>query len=450
MKVLRVTRVRSGALAALVAAAVMSTGLWLQAQGPVPVLSPPIVVGPNVTFNWTPADGATAYTLQAGLSPDNYPVSLDVGNATTFSVQAPAVGIYYARVVPNVGLPSAPVPVVVASMFVPPAAPTNLTAYLNGAAVIFDWQPGSGGGTPTSMTLSAGSTPGASDIATVPLGPSAQLVVPVVPTGTYYVRVTAANPGGSATSNEVELVMPAGGGCSVPPARSFSVVSFGRYVQFDWAPVPGAMGYLFTFSDGVNAPLQVPVGANASRFVVPNAPFGNFTGTLTTAFACGQQTTGPVVPFVLDGSPPPGPRAPNPAPGQRLPLINRQGVIQQLAAERPDLLFQSCAEHGGNNRFMFESVRRLRAIDNRWGLNWKRGNFGDLSQDIVNYNFGSDSDEGTTDVYIIDIIGGHCGPRPNPTWIDQTDATRNAGTRGVWTLLPYINAGYPIVSDPQQ
>ena len=174
MKVLKVTRGRSGALAGLVAAAVMSAGLWLHAQGPVPALAPPVVVGPNVTFTWTPADGATAYTIQAGLSPGNYAVTLNVGNATTFSVQAPAVGTYYARVVPNVGLPSNEVPVVVASMFEPPAAPADPTAYLNGQAVIFDWQHGTGGGTPTSMTLSAGSAPGASDIANVPLGPGAQ------------------------------------------------------------------------------------------------------------------------------------------------------------------------------------------------------------------------------------------------------------------------------------
>ena len=30
-------------------------------------------------------------------------------------------------------------------------------------------------------------------------------------------------------------------------------------------------------------------------------------------------------------------------------------------------------------------------------------------------------------------------------WADQTDATRRARTIGIWTLVPYINAGYPIV-----
>ena len=100
---------------------------------------------------------------------------------------------------------------------------------------------------------------------------------------------------------------------------------------------------------------------------------------------------------------------------------------------------------------MFEAVRRLRAVDNRYGLNWKRGLVGDLSQDIVNYNFGPDSDEGTPNVYIIDIIGGHCGNSPSANFQNQTEATRNAGTIGIWTLQPYLAAGYPIVSDqPQQ
>jgi hypothetical protein len=196
--------------------------------------------------------------------------------------------------------------------------------------------------------------------------------------------------------------------------------------------------------------LQQGVGAGASGWNVSGAPLGVFYGKLHSSFACGSQAAGPEVTITIDGAPPPGPRTPNPPPGQRLPLPNGASVINQLAAERRDLLLQSCHEHGGNNRFMFEAVRRLRAIDNRWGLNWKRGNRGDLSQDIVNYNYGSDSDEDTTSVYIIDIIGGHCGPNPGPAWIDQTQATIDGGTIGRWTLLPYLDAGFPIVSDEPQ
>ena len=60
-----------------------------------------------------------------------------------------------------------------------------------------------------------------------------------------------------------------------------------------------------------------------------------------------------------------------------------------------------------------------------------------MSQDIVTYHYGDgEASEGSTQVYIIDIIGGHCGGNPYPNWQDQTQATRNAGTIGRWTIQP--------------
>ena len=37
-----------------------------------------------------------------------------------------------------------------------------------------------------------------------------------------------------------------------------------------------------------------------------------------------------------------------------------------------------------------------------------------------------------TQVYIVDIIGGHCGSNPQPFWSDVTEATINSGTIGRW------------------
>ena len=91
--------------------------------------------------------------------------------------------------------------------------------------------------------------------------------------------------------------------------------------------------------------------------------------------------------------------------------------------------------------WLYRLVQALRQHDTRWGLNWKRGNRGDMSQDVVTYNFSADADEGTTNVYIIDVIVGHCGCNPQAAWIDNTEATRQAGTIGRWTLQPYIAAG---------
>ncbi|WP_157899241.1 IPT/TIG domain-containing protein [Luteitalea pratensis] len=115
------------------------------------------------------------------------------------------------------------------------------------------------------------------------------------------------------------------------------------------------------------------------------------------------------------------------------------GVIVSLAAARPFDLANSCREHGGNNRFMFEVVAELRRRfnTNRWGLNWKRGNVGDLSQDIVTYYSGPEGSAmpNSTQVRLYDIIGGHCG-NASPFWVDQTAATRAAGAIGRWTVAP--------------
>lgn len=136
------------------------------------------------------------------------------------------------------------------------------------------------------------------------------------------------------------------------------------------------------------------------------------------------------------GEPPPPPPPPVDGGTTMMPPAPPDGrsVIDALAAERPDLLAASCVADGGNNDFLFEAVRRLRAMDPRWGLNWKRGNVGDLSQDVVDYHWGDGEPEGSTDVFIIDMIGGHCGDSPSAAWTDVTEATRLGGTIGRWTL----------------
>ena len=133
-----------------------------------------------------------------------------------------------------------------------------------------------------------------------------------------------------------------------------------------------------------------------------------------------------------DGIPDNPPQAVPPAPPP-----DGFAIVEQVAAEFPELLQGSCVPQGGNNEFLFEVVRRLRMQDDRWGLNWKRGVIGDMSQDVVDYHYGEGTSEESMDVYIIDMIGGHCpedGSSPQPAWIDVTQATLDGGTVGMWTL----------------
>lgn len=126
-------------------------------------------------------------------------------------------------------------------------------------------------------------------------------------------------------------------------------------------------------------------------------------------------------------------RTPDPEEGGRLGLPDMSGTVARLASEHQDAFRNSCQDHGGSWEFMDLVVDELRRQDTRWGYNWKRGNVGDASKDVVDYHWGRGDDEGSTEVYIVDIIGGHCGGNPYPLWNDVTDATYNSGTVGRWT-----------------
>jgi len=133
----------------------------------------------------------------------------------------------------------------------------------------------------------------------------------------------------------------------------------------------------------------------------------------------------------VPGGVPKGPGGRAPAGGP-LPSYGA-GVVDAVARANPGALANSCQSHGGSWQFMDQVVDTLRTYDTRWGYNGKRGNVNDPSHDAIAYNYGGGADQGSTEVYIVDIVGGHCGPSPGPAWIDVTEATRNGGTIGRWT-----------------
>ena len=130
------------------------------------------------------------------------------------------------------------------------------------------------------------------------------------------------------------------------------------------------------------------------------------------------------------GSPGSSVGAPFTTPGGEPPVL--LSVVQQVAAQNPGALANSCQEEGGTWQFMDILIETLRSIDGRWGYNCKRGNCADLSLDVIDYYRGSGTPDESTDVSIIDVIGGHCGPNPTPSWSDVTKATKAAGGVGRW------------------
>jgi hypothetical protein len=437
---------RSGLLGAVV---ILLASQVVGAVPAAPALNPPSVAGPQVTLTWSAVPGAAGYRLSIGTAPGTEGYAHVVGAVTTVTFNSPFVGTGFVRVqafdATGLGPASNEVPLTVTTLTPVPAAPVGLQAFLNGQTVNLSWGPGAGGGAPLGVLLEAGTFPGGANLGAISLAPSTQVSIPGVAPGTYYVRVYAANASGrSAPSNEVRIDMPSGGACTAPPASALSVSVSGTTVSFAWAPVGGVAGYRLEVATGPSGPVLVSqaFGPGTTSASFPGAPAGTFYARVVTGAPCGALSASAVTAFSVAGTPPgSGPRTPNPPPGQRLPLPHMSAVVDAVARAYPGDLRNSCLSSGGNRVWLYRLVQALRRYDTRWGLNWKRGNVGDLSDDVVDYNFGSGADDGTTDVYIVDVIGGHCGSNPSPAWIDNTEATRRAGTIGRWTLQPYLAAG---------
>jgi hypothetical protein len=184
----------------------------------------------------------------------------------------------------------------------------------------------------------------------------------------------------------------------------------------------GELPYNTTFywrAWGTDGTIESPV-SNVMSFRTPSAP----------VVAPPPSGGGGVVAGVPTGS---GGRTPDPPGGQRLPLPGYgDSVVHAVAAALPGALQNSCQSHGGSWQFLDAIVDALRTHDTRWGYNGKRGNAGDPSHDVVTYHYGAGASHNSTEVYIIDVVGGHCGPNPSPAWIDVTGATASQGTIGRW------------------
>ena len=427
-------------VALLMALAAMPTLSSAQAP-PAPVLQV-AVSGQTVSATWTAVPGATSYRVEVGLSAALMLAGYEMGGLTSFSISAPQ-GVYYLRVLARnatgLGAPSNVVTVSVLSAQGPPPPPSNFAASVNGTTVTLTAQLPSV--SLTGLMLVGGSTPGASQ-AVVPLSVSAQNTLSNVPPGTYYARLVAVSPGGSsAPSNEVQIVVTAAS-CVAPAVPVLTAQVSGSAVVLSWGAVSGAAGYrvdVATTPGGAQVASQL-VGPQTTGVSNPSAPAGTYYVKVTVLNACGLSATSAEETVVITPPPAGTNRTPNPPAGQQLPLPNRLSVVEEVARQFPADLRNSCTTSGGNNAWLFRLVQRLRQGDTRWGLNWKRGRIGDMSQDIVTYNWGSEADEGTRQMYVLDVIVGHCGSNPGPFWLNQTGV---GGADAIWTLQPYTAAGFP-------
>jgi len=317
-----------------------------------------------------------------------------------------------------------------------------LTVTANGSTVTIQWTPIVEA---LGYNIQVGTSAGASNIGSVNLPNIVTRIVVKAPDGTYFLRVRAlAGPLSGPFSNEASITVSSAGGCTPPSAPAATASVTGPSVTISWGAVANIDAYRVEFSrtPGITELAQNVTSATTS-FTQYVGMLGTFYARVVAGNACGS-ATGNEVAFTIDNIGGSGPRTPDPPPGQKLPLPSYgASVVEAVANAFPGDLANSCVEAGGNNVYLYRVVQALRQQDSRWGLNWKRGNRGDMSQDIVNYNYSAGTDEDTTNVYIMDVITGHCGSNPGWNWLDQTQVTLNGGAIGRWTLQPYLSAGFP-------
>jgi titin len=152
-----------------------------------------------------------------------------------------------------------------------PAAPVNLSTDASGSRVTLSWNRSTAGGTPTRYFVSAGRSPGSSDlVADLPVGNAVSVAGNLAP-GVYYARVRAANGMGfGPLSGETTFRV----GATGPPRRPLGLIgSFHNSVAtLSWtAPAgPAENGPTAYVVEAGSAPglsnLAVMVVGNATRF----------------------------------------------------------------------------------------------------------------------------------------------------------------------------------------
>ena len=132
-----------------------------------------------------------------------------------------------------------------------------------------------------------------------------------------------------------------------------------------------------------------------------------------------------------------GPRPNDPPPGTRLPLPNARPFIDAMASQLGTLSSCPFGRKYSSNPWLDKLVDNLRAADARWGYNGKptkvpsenNGFPVTCAGDEIAYHYGAGDSLNSPNVYLIDVLGGHCGSTPATTYRDFTGEEP-----GFWTL----------------
>lgn len=172
--------------------------------------------GTLASLSWLPpagGGGIAGYRLEVGSAlgrSDLLTLSLPA-TPTTYEASGPS-GTYALRLravnACGVSAPTPDVLLTLRSCVAPPAAPSDLTATAVQRVVTIAWPPAPTGNSVQQFVVQAGSAPGASDRAVLPVAATTTTYQAAAPPGTYYIRVVSRNAcGDSPASPERRIVV---------------------------------------------------------------------------------------------------------------------------------------------------------------------------------------------------------------------------------------------------
>ncbi len=348
-----------------------------------------------------------------------------------------------------------------------PGAPTDLRYLLSGSNLTLSWTHSTGPF--TSYLINVGSTPGVADLAVFPttsfVDPSklpqylSSLNNPVAPTGSYFVTIQGVNSGVvGPLSQEINIVIP--GGCVAPGApENLTAIVRGASSWIAWNPGTGGSpsGYVLQASTASGANFAAGLLGQAA-FGAPafntSLPAGTYYLRAYATNACGTSGFSNEIAVTAGVNTPA--RTPAPAAG-RLPQFDVRGDVQRLAQQARNAGLMdasvSCPSRSGFsdadiearkvnlNGYINYMVDNLRQIDQRFGYNAKDPRSAALGSplnaivagDEFAYHHGRDAAQGSANVYLVDILGGHCTGANGGTPREAADYRPFYNEYGTWT-----------------
>lgn len=323
-----------------------------------------------------------------------------------------------------------------------PGAPADLTYFLNGTNLTMSWTHSTGAF--THYLINVGTVPGVPNLARFPtssfVDPSklpqmlSSVNNPAAPSGSYYVSVQGVN--GATTgpaSPEINLVI--SGGCVAPGTpRNLTAIVRGSQSWIAWNPGTGGAPSAYWLQASLTSGMNFDAGVlGQAPFATPafnvGLPAGTYYLRAYSTNACGTSGFSNEISVTAGVNTPA--RTPAPASG-RLPQFDVRAKVLEFAqaATNQGLLngAVSCPSRPGFsdadiearkvnlNGYINFMVDNLRTIDQRFGYNAKTPRtaaFGSplnaiVAGDEFAYHYGADASPGSPNIYLVDVLGGHC------------------------------------------